>query len=345
MAGRVSRAGRSVRALVKTAPGPGNVGLRDVDEPVPGPGDVLLELVFAGICHTDVAMIDGAFGPGSGYSPEYPIVLGHEFTARVVSTGDGVTDLSPGTRVVSGCHLTCGRCRWCVSGRSMLCVERHVIGLDVDGCWAERFVMPRRTLVPIPDSVSDRLAALAEPFAVGAHAVDIAAVVPGERVAIIGPGTVGLLTLGALRGHDVTVVGRRVDANQLATAREFGASATLSTEEVDGAAGSFDVVFETAGSADAATLGAALLGPAGRLVCVGLPSSSATIDTAQLAWREQSILGSRAYDISTWRSIPDRLAQAPELERIATHDVALGELDHALELIRSRAATKVLLRP
>src|SRR5699024_653560 len=94
----------------------------------------------------------------SGYSPHYPVVLGHEFTARVTELGPEVDGLAVGDRVVSGCHLTCGECRWCASGRSMLCVERRVIGLDADGCWAERFIMPARNLAVLPDSVSDRLA-------------------------------------------------------------------------------------------------------------------------------------------------------------------------------------------
>ncbi|RKN43999.1 zinc-dependent alcohol dehydrogenase [Streptomyces hoynatensis] len=335
----------TVRALVKSAPGEGHVSLAEVPEPIPGPGEALLELVYAGICHTDLNMIAGAYGPGSGYRPSYPVVLGHEFTARVVATGPGAEDLAPGTRVVSGCHLTCGACRWCASGRSMLCVRRRVIGLDADGCWAERFVMPRRNLVALPGTVSDRLAALAEPFAVGAHAVDLARVERGERVAIVGPGTVGLLTLGALAGHEVTVVGRRADARQLELAREFGATRLLRTEEAEAAAGTFDAVFETAGSAAAATLGARLLGPGGRLICVGLPTGPATFDTAQLAWQERSVLGSRAYDLSTWQSIPGRLANAPQLEAIAGHTVPLGELGRALGLIASRRATKVLLHP
>ncbi|WP_167133190.1 zinc-dependent alcohol dehydrogenase [Paramicrobacterium chengjingii] len=313
--------------------------------PAPGPGEVLLELCYAGICHTDVNMISGAYGPGSGYAPNYPVVLGHEFTARVVDVGSGVDDLSQGTRVVSGCHLTCGLCRWCAEGRSMLCVERRVIGLDADGCWAERFIAPRRNLVALPNSVSDTLAALAEPFAVGAHAVDLSGVTMGERVAIIGPGTVGLLTLGALAGHDVSVIGRRADAPQLDHARDFGAKEVIISGDLSDDMEPFDVIFETAGNAAAASLGAARLAPGGRLVCVGLPAQSAHIDTAQLAWQEQAIIGSRAYDISTWQTIPQRLANAPQLEAIVSHKLHFEELNRALQLIETREATKVLLHP
>ena len=332
-----------MKAIVKSAPGAGNVELMDLPEPRPEAGEVLLDLIYAGICHTDINMIDGAYGPGSGYSPSYPVVLGHEFTARVRSLGDTVTGLKPGDRVVSGCHLTCGVCRWCRGGRSMLCVERRVIGLDASGCWAERFVMPARNLVVVTDDVSDRLAGLAEPFAVSVHAVERAGLGAEERIAVVGPGTVGLLTLGALAGREVTVIGRRADAPQLELARAFGAAAVLTTEEAEERGELFDVVFETAGTADAATLGARLLGPAGRLVCVGLPTAPSLIETAQLAWQERSVLGSRAYDLSTWSSVPERLRAAPQLERIVSHELPLRSLDEALGLIASRTATKVLL--
>lgn len=334
------------RALIKAAPGAGAVELQTVPTPEPGDGEVLLELIYAGICHTDVNMMDGTYDlTASGYSPSYPVVLGHEFTARVVELGSGVEGFAPGDRVVSGCHLTCGECRWCRDGRSMLCVERRVIGLDADGCWAERFVMPSRNLAVLPPSVPDRLAGLAEPFAVGAHAVDRAALREGDRIAIVGPGTVGLLTLGALVDWPVTVIGRRADAIQLQLAAEYGAESVVTVEEAEAFVGSFDVVFETAGTADAATLGARLLGPGGRMVCVGLPTAPAAIDTAQLAWQERTVLGSRAYDLSTWRSVPERLSRAPQLASIVSHTLPLDQLHEALRLIESREATKVLLHP
>ncbi|SJM63847.1 zinc-binding dehydrogenase [Gulosibacter sp. 10] len=332
-------------AIVKTGPGRGRTEVRELPTPAPGPGEVLLELVYAGICHTDVNMIEGAYGPGSGYSPTYPVVLGHEFTARVVAPGPGVAGFAAGDRVVSGCHLTCGRCRWCRGGRSMLCSEREVIGLDTDGCWASEFVMPARNLVQVPEGVSDELAGLAEPFAVGAHAVDRAEIREGERIAIVGPGTVGLLTLGALPGYEVTMIGRRADAAQVRLALEYGAIAALVTEDAAAERGAFDVVFETAGTAEAASFAAELLGPGGRLVCVGLPTAPAAIDTAQLAWQERSVLGSRAYDISTWSTIPRRLEQAPQLESIVTHTLPLDRFEEAMRLLESREAVKVLLHP
>ncbi|KAA9154680.1 alcohol dehydrogenase catalytic domain-containing protein [Amycolatopsis acidicola] len=330
-----------MKALIKTAPGNGHLEWADRAEPAPGPGEVVLELTGAGLCHTDLGMIHGAYGPGSGYSPSFPMVLGHEYTGRIAENGAG-TELPPGSRVVGSAHLTCGRCAWCDRGRSMLCDQRRVLGLDVDGVYAERFVVPERNLAVLPPSVPDRLAVLAEPFAVAAHAVDVARLGDNEKICVLGPGTVGLLTLGALAGREVTVVGRSEDSAQVERARELGAT-EVATTEIEALHGKFDVVFETAGTGAAVTTGTKLLGRGGRLICVGLPAEEANFSSAQLAWNEQSIIGSRAYDVSTWESVPSRLAAAPGLESIVTHTVHLSDHERALELVESRQATKVLL--
>ena len=332
-----------MKALTKTAPGPGALAWGDHPEPAVGPGDVQLELVAAGLCHTDLGMIHGTYGPGSGYAPAFPLVLGHEYVGQVTGTGPG-TRLPVGARVVGSAHLTCGECAWCARGRSMLCDRRKVLGLDVDGVFAERFVVPERNLAVLPPGLPDRLAVLAEPFAVAAHAVDTARLSPDDDICVIGPGTVGLLTLGALAGRHVTVTGRPQDAAQLARARELGATATAMTEaEVERLYGRFDVVFETAGTAAAVTTGTRLLGRGGRLVCVGLPGQDARFSSAQLAWNEQVIIGSRAYDVATWESVPVRLAAAAGLSSLVTHTVHLSDYERALGLVETRLATKVLL--
>jgi threonine dehydrogenase-like Zn-dependent dehydrogenase len=334
-----------MKALIKTAAGEGHLDWADHAEPSPGPGEVQLELVGAGLCHTDLGMIRGAYGPGSGYAPSFPLVLGHEYVGRVRETGPGV-DLPIGTRVIGSAHLTCGTCAWCARGRSMLCERRKVLGLDVDGVFAERFVVPARNLVLLPPDVSVRLAVLAEPFAVAAHAVDVAGLGDGEDICVLGPGAVGLLTLGALAGRTVTVIGRPEDSGQAERAKTLGAAGFVTAPaDVEALYGRFDVVFETAGAAAAVTTGTRLLGRGGRLICVGLPAEPTLVDSAQLAWNEQTIVGSRAYDLSTWDTVPARLAVAPGLESIVTHTAALPDHERAVELVETRQAIKVLLHP
>lgn len=333
-----------MKALIKTTPGDGGLAWGDHPEPSAGPGEVTLELAGAGLCHTDLGMIRGTYGPGSGYSPEFPLVLGHEYVGRVIETGPGA-GLPVGARVVGSAHLTCGACAWCARGRSMLCDERKVLGLDVNGVFAERFVLPARNLAVLPPGMPDELAVLAEPFAVAAHAVDAARVTPADDICVVGPGTVGLLTVGALENHHVTVVGRPEDAAQMERARQLGADETVTTAAgTERLHGRFDVVFETAGAASAVTTGTRLLGRGGRLACVGLPAQEARFSSARLSWNEQTIIGCRAYDLSTWASVPERLAAAAGLASLVTHTVHLSDYQHALDLVQTRQATKVLLR-
>lgn len=335
-----------MRALVKDAPGQGPVSVVELDDRAPGPGEARIALLRAGICHTDIAMVDGLLGEAQGYRPHFPVVLGHEFLGRVVALGAGASGVEVGDRVVGSGHLTCRRCRWCTAGRSQLCIDRRTIGIDADGVYAERFSLPASSLVPVPEDVSDELAALAEPFAVSARAVDVAAIRPGERVAVIGPGSVGQLTVAALAGHEVTVIGRPADEIQLERCRTFGATRTVSDPgEIGELSDAFDVVLETAGSGAAVGTGITMLAPGGRIVCVGVPPDETVFRSADLVLRERSIIGTRSYDLSTWRTIPDRLRAAPQLAEIVSHVLPLEKFAEGRDLITSRTASKVVLVP
>lgn len=337
-----------MRALVKSAAGPASLALTDLPERSLQPHELRLELIFAGVCHTDVSMLAGAYDACEvGYRPDYPLVMGHEFLGRVVEKGSATAGFDIGDRVFAGCHLTCRGCRMCRAGRSMLCPQRSILGLDRDGAFSERFVIPALIARRVPDGLSDRRAALAEPFAVAAHAVDLASITDGERVAVVGPGTVGLLTIGALCGRDVTVFGTSGDAAQLAIAERLGASVagTIDSDVFLSAAATFDVVIETAGHSSAVGAGLRLLAPGGRLVCVGLPATATPVRTADLAFTEQRIVGSRGYDLSTWDTLGERLATATGLEELVSRTLPFERFGEAVPLIQGRVATKVLLHP
>ncbi|MDR6688640.1 threonine dehydrogenase-like Zn-dependent dehydrogenase [Arthrobacter sp. 1088] len=352
----------TITALVKSDPSPGlgNVSVARLPEPTPGPRDVLVELIYAGLCHTDVAMVDRDAAARGGYRPSFPLTLGHEFVARVVELGSAVPDmigngdadpgLQPGQRVVGGSHVTCRRCSRCLSGRSMLCENLKVLGLDIDGICASRFVVPAVNIVPVPDSVTDETAALAEPFAVAVHAVERAnfdQFPPGylPRVAVVGPGTVGLLVQCALGEYPVTMIGTPADADQLALARDLGATACLAIGPDDSVEQAFDVVIEAAGHHSAVATAVAACTDGGTVVCVGLPAQPTPVDTADLARREINIVGSRAYDLSTWKIMGERLAAAPQLERLISHRLGFDDFGAAIELLRNRQAVKILLDP
>ncbi|MFJ6114578.1 zinc-binding dehydrogenase [Agrococcus sediminis] len=309
---------------------------------------VLCEPLAVGLCHTDVSVIRGLPGVQAGYAPRFPLVLGHEFVAEVREVGGEVSGITQGDRVVASSHISCRACRWCDSGRSELCRDKRVIGLDIDGALAERIVMPAEFLRTIPADLPLELAVLAEPFAVALHAVELGGLAEGERVAVIGAGAVGLLSVCALvaAGHAPTLIGLPADARQLELGLELGAgAATLVDDALAESSGDFDVVVEAAGHHSAVAASLALVGPGGRVICVGLPAESTTVDTAELARQEKALIGSRAYDLSTWDSVPRLLAANPAMQRMVTHTLAMDDIDRAIDLIERRAATKVMLVP
>lgn len=337
-----------MRAIVLEGPVAGEARAAEVAPPSLGSDEVLCEPLAVGLCHTDVSVIRGYSAVQAGYSPTYPLVLGHEFVARVVETGERVTTVKSGDRIISGSHIPCTECKFCRNGRSELCRSKRIIGLDIDGALAERFVLPEIIVRRIDDSVPIELAVLAEPFAVALHAVELAKHVPGERVAVIGPGPVGLLAVGALVSQSIApaLIGLPADEQQLQLGIDLGASTALTVDEALAEhAGSFDIVIEAAGHHTAVATALSLVGPGGRVVCVGLPQQPTPVDTADLAREEKVLLGSRAYDLGTWDRVPAALAAIPQLARLVTHKLSMDDIELAIRLVEDRVATKVMLVP
>ena len=153
-----------MKALVKTAKGKGNLEIRDIPVPEPGHGEVLLKILAAGVCGTDIHVRDDNFP----YWP--PVVLGHEFCGKVVELGEGVTLVKQGDRVVGEPHTkACGHCWLCRTGNIQICPEKRSPGWGIDGSMAEYLVMPEKLLHRIPDSISDEVGAVIEPTANAVH--------------------------------------------------------------------------------------------------------------------------------------------------------------------------------
>mgnify|MGYP006354613933 CR=1 FL=1 len=146
--------------MTKLAPGAGNVALAERPEPAPDQGQVVLEVVGAGICGTDLHIVDGE------YQTVTPVTMGHEVSGVVAELGDQVEESWLGARVASETYFsTCGRCAHCRSGRINLCLERRSIGTHVDGAFAPRMVVPGRNRRRLPDWRDGRVGALCEPLA------------------------------------------------------------------------------------------------------------------------------------------------------------------------------------
>ena len=234
-----------MKGVAKLAPGPGHVAYADRPDVVAGPGEVVIDLLAAGICGTDLHIEAGE------YPSVPPVTMGHEFCGVVAELGDGVDPAWLGARVTSETfYSTCGHCRWCRSGRPSICAERRSIGTHVDGAFAPRVRVPARNLHRVPDGLSDRAAAICEPLACVCNSLsDPASVDAGDEVLVIGPGAIGLLAAQVARanGGRVHVRGTAHDEARLELARSLGFETSTADRPFAGEAP--DVVVECSGAA------------------------------------------------------------------------------------------------
>ena len=268
-----------MKALVKRRRGDGYVELIDRPEPSTQPGWVTLEVLGAGICGTDLHILHDEHP----YWP--PVTLGHEFAGSIVELGDGVKDWREGDRVVCEPHAgACGVCRLCRRGYAHLCAEKRSPGWGIDGALARYVTVPAHLLHAVPEEVSDRAAPLSEPTAISLTAIERVGIAPGDRVAVLGPGPIGLITAmacTAVGAERAVVVGRKSSQQRLEVARELELEVWNSDEvsvverAMEESSGTgFDVVIDTTGAAEAIASGIKSLARTGRLCAVGVSGRS-----------------------------------------------------------------------
>jgi L-iditol 2-dehydrogenase len=287
--------------------GPGDVRLADVPKPEPGPGDVLVEI--------EVALTDGT--DAKAFQRGHPVLLGpppspfgHEFCG---------IDVAGGRRVVAANSAPCGECEPCRGGRETLCENLFPL---LNGAYAEFLLVPERiarhNLLPVPPGLAPEVAALVEPLACCLHGVERGGIEPGDTVAVVGPGPVGLMLCACAADASgiPVVVGGRPERRELA--RLFGATA--------GRPGAADVVIEAAGTDQAWREAVELARPGGTVLFFGgLPRGSEfALDTYRLHYEELTVRGAFHHTPATVRAALAFLASgAYPWERLITHRVGL----------------------
>ncbi len=247
----------------------------------PGPGEVLVRLRATGVCGSDMH----SFSEGSiaGTDAVYPSVLGHEPSGEVVETGRNVTDLPAGTKVAVEPFVIRSECEFTRTGRQNLALNHAFMGKDYPGALREYVVMPSRNLVPIPDSMSFADAAFIEPLAVVLHTFQLAEFRMGETVAVIGTGPIGLIAVAVAKliGASVIVATDRLP-HRLTRATQLGAVAAVNIGRDSPVDAVMDltgcgahVVVDAAGTTESINSAISCLRPGGRMVLVGIPSTSA----------------------------------------------------------------------
>jgi threonine dehydrogenase-like Zn-dependent dehydrogenase len=286
-----------------------------------------------------------------------PVVLGHEFMGEVVDIAAGVDGLATGDRVVTGAGIWCGVCDWCLSGRPNLCAAYETLGLQRDGGLAEFVRVPARTIRGVPDALDDEAATLAQPFAVGLHAVRRGRLTPEETCVVIGVGGIGSFVVAAARARGARrIVAIDVDERRLETARALGATDTAvaglndlaetiaRTTSPDGP----HLIIEASGAPHAPAAAIATVRRGGRIVLVGLQSGFRDLDLLAISVREIEMIGTLAHVCDD--DLPEALGAlaTSNLERtVIAKTLALDELvSVGIRALVERTATgKFLVDP
>lgn len=342
-----------MKALVKTAPGPGHVELREIPNPDPAPGQVKLEIAACGICGTDLHVLHDTFRNFP------PVILGHEFVGRIVEEGPAVrgrVDRNARYAVLGATAVTCGRCRYCQSGDFMFCPERRGMGHGVNGAFTRYTCVRPDQLFRLDDDLPEEEGALVEPLAAAVHAVaEMTVVRPGDVALVSGPGPIGILCLLVLQhaGIRTLVAGTSADTIRLALARQLGAArvidvqrenlAAIVAEETKGLG--IDVAFEVAGVAASAAACLEVLRPLGRYTQVGHFGRDILVPFDRIGFKQLHVAGSVGYTVATWTRTMQLLGQGLRPSRIVTHRLPLEQWQVGFDLFERKTALKVLLTP
>lgn len=342
--------------------GPDEFEVRQADVPEPAAGEVVCRVHSVAVCGTDKEIVAGRFAH-RGWPRSYPYTPGHEWSGQIVALGEGVEErgFAVGDRVAGTAHCGCGYCRMCAIGRYTLCENygheerghRHY-GHYSTGALREYHNTSIKSIFPIPDSMTLEQAALVDASSIALHAVKRGRVVPGDVVAIIGPGPQGLLAaqsaflMGASR---VIVVGRGA---RLEAAAALGAEVVDNTKvdgpeavrEMTNGWGSHMTV-DTAARGTSPANAVQMTGKGGRVALIGVPLEGCELPLAKLVLEELDLFGVRANPGTCAEVIPLIAEGRLDVDSVTTHRFPLSDFAMAFETFKKRidGALKVLVQP
>lgn len=279
---------------------PQEIEIKNVVIPEPQAGEVRIKLKMIGVCGSDVHLFLGH------RLLDNPNIIGHEGLGYIDKLGADVTDREIGERVVIEPNIPCHKCRYCQSGRGNICINKRVIGVNEAGCFAEYIVLPKEFVWKVPNTISDADAVTIEPTAVAYHSLMLSNAKPGDTIAVIGLGAIGLLLthLALALGYKVFVT--EINVGKLKMATDLGAIAvnteggTLENQSTVLSKiwleNDVTAVFECAGSAFTASLATAAAPRGSEIVIVGLSGNDATFKPLKIAREGIHIVPSIIYD-------------------------------------------------
>jgi len=339
----------SMAAVVNYAPERGSVELRDLPDPEPGPDDVLLEVAAIGVCGSDLHQWTG----DHSWPVNYPVVLGHEFAGIVRELGERVTGWQTGDRVVSEtAAVVDADSPLTRQGLYNLDPKRQGFGYGVDGAMTSLVRVPVRCLHRVPDGLPLERAALTEPCCVAFNAVGMQSdILPGDRVAVLGPGPIGLLcaAVARLRGAAVAVVGLERARERLSIAARYGCEAIVGDARDwalarDGLG--CDGVLDAAGVSATMRVAMELARPGGWITKVGWGPQPLDCSLDPLVRKNLRLQGSFSHHFPVWERVLALLASGQlDIDPVLGGSWPLAEWHEAFERMHAGAIAKAVLIP
>jgi threonine dehydrogenase-like Zn-dependent dehydrogenase len=326
--------------------GPRAASVVAVPRPVAGRGQVVVDVERAGVCGTDGEFFSGEMAYLRSGEAAYPIRIGHEWCGVVSSVGEEVDPAWLGRRVTGDTMLGCGSCVRCRGGRQHLCADRYEVGIRGGwaGALAEQLAMPVRALHPLPDAVDPVAGALVEPGANALRAFTAAGVSTGDRLLVVGPGTIGLLVALFARAAGASVALLGVDAGSVRFARSLGFTASTMDDPLPPAG--FDAVVDASTGPDVPALALDLVEPGKRVVYIGLSEPPSTVDTRTIVLRDLTAIGILSGSGSLAGTIERYASGAVDPRPLVSATVGLdGVADVLAQRGSSGGAPKVLVDP
>lgn len=340
-----------MKALVKTKAAPG-LWLEEVPDPRPALDEVVIEVLFTGICGTDLHIRN--WDPWARQAVSPPTIIGHEFVGRVVDVGANARQsVALGAVVTAEGHLVCGKCRRCAAREGHLCASAKGLGIQRDGAFAQYIAVPACNVWHHREPLDLEHAAIFDPLGNAVHAA-LTFSIAGEDVLITGVGPVGLMALAVARrlGAKRLVV-TDVSDYRLALAKALGADLAVNplTQDLDaarrdlGIAEGFGVGWEMSGQAAALNQVVGNMKHGGRVVALGIPAGAGiAVDWTAIVLKMLTIQGVSGRQIfDTWHATADLVRDGLDLSPIITHRFAYEDHEAAFETAASGKCGKVIL--
>jgi 2-desacetyl-2-hydroxyethyl bacteriochlorophyllide A dehydrogenase len=325
-----------MKAMVLSAPN--ELALGEVARPAIGPGQVLVRVMYSGICGTDYKIYSGAI------PVRYPRIMGHEMIGEVVEAGAGAI-VRPGDRAIIDPELYCGACFHCRIGQTHLCPKGLLLGRDANGGFAEYVVAPATHVFPLPQSIDNQTAPLIQVLTTCLHAQRQINIFPGEAVAVLGLGVTGQLhvQLAKARGASPVIgITRSAEKRELALrlgadlAFAGGEEAIRRVREATEGRGA-DVVIECTGMLPVLADGIHMARSGGRLLLFGIiTAKQGELPFYDLYFKELALINAR---VAKSEDYPNSIALVQRgmvrLEPLVSHVMPLGELKAAIGMLGS----------